>query len=86
MSRVRNLTDLLEPTGDVKLDHLDNTVSVTVTDNLISTSAIEALSANQGKELKTLVDDLESASDLDGGTASTTYSIADITLESGGAT
>jgi len=61
MSRVRNLTDLLEPTGDVKLDHLDNTVSVTVTDNLISTSAIEALSANQGTVLKTLVDDLESA-------------------------
>jgi len=36
--------------------------------------------------IQTQIDNLESASDLDGGSSSTTYSTADITLESGGAT
>ena len=56
MSRSRNLADLLESDGDVKSAHLDNTTSVTVTDNVTSTSTTEALSANQGKTLKDLVD------------------------------
>jgi hypothetical protein len=56
MSRSRNLADLLESDGDVKSAHLDNTTSVTVTDNVTSTSTTEALSANQGKALKDLVD------------------------------
>jgi hypothetical protein len=51
MSRSRNLADLLDSSGDVKLANLDNTTSVTVTDNLTSTSTTEALSANQGKTL-----------------------------------
>jgi hypothetical protein len=64
MSRSRNLADLLESTGDVKATHLDNTTSVTVTDNVTSTSTTEALSANQGKTLKDLVDGKQ-ASDAD---------------------
>ena len=64
MSRSRNLADLLESDGDVKSAHLDNTTSVTVTDNVTSTSTTEALSANQGKTLKDLVDGKQ-ASDAD---------------------
>ena len=64
---------------------LANLVAADITD-VTATAAELSYTDGVTSAIQTQIDNLESASDLDGGSSSTTYSIADITLESGGAT
>ena len=55
---------LMDADGNIPLERLSNAPKTEIIDNLESTDTDKALSANQGKELKTLVDSKVNTSDI----------------------